>query len=51
MRLTSDDYLSLSKDGSSKKAISYLDKSIELSEGSSGAELSKIPLYEMLIWT
>lgn len=51
MRLTSDYALSLSYYGSSKKAIPYLDKSIELFEGSSWNELVKIPMYEMLIWT
>ncbi len=51
MRLTSDYALSLSNYGSSKKAIPYLDKSIELFEDSSWNELVKIPMYEMLIWT
>lgn len=51
MRITSDYALSLSHYGSSRKAIPYLDKSIQLFKVSSVDDLTKVPMYEMLVWT
>ena len=51
MRITSEYALSLSQYGSSRKAIPYLDKSIQLFKDSSFDDLRKISLYEMLVWT
>lgn len=51
MRITSDYALSLSHYGSSKKAILYLDKSIQFFKDSSVDDLPKVPMYEMLVWT
>ena len=51
MRLTSDYALSLSHYGSSKKAIPYLDKSIQQFKDSTCADLTKVSMYEILVWT
>jgi tetratricopeptide (TPR) repeat protein len=51
MRITSDYALSLSYYGSSRKAIPYLDKSIQLFKDSSVDDLTKVPMYEILVWT
>ena len=48
LRLTSDYALSLSNYGSSRKALPYLDKSIDLFHKSSIKELNEVPIYEML---
>ena len=50
MRLTSDYALSLSQYGSSKKALPYLDKAIQLFKNSSTEDLTKISMYETLVW-
>ena len=50
MRITSDYALALSQYGSSRKAIPYLDKAIQLFKDSSSKDLTKISLYEMLVW-
>jgi len=51
MRITSEYALSLSHYGSSRKAIPYLDKSIQLFKDRSVDDLTKVPMYEMLVWT
>ncbi|WP_026897707.1 hypothetical protein [Daejeonella oryzae] len=45
LRLTSDYALSLSQYGSSRKAIPYLDKSIQLFKNSSVKDLTKVQMY------
>lgn len=50
MRITSDYALALSQYGSSRKAIPYLDKAIQLFKDSSSKDLTKVPMYEMLVW-
>jgi tetratricopeptide (TPR) repeat protein len=51
MRLTSDYALSLSHYGSSKKSIPYLNKAIQLFKDSSFDDLTKLSMYEALVWT
>lgn len=51
MRITSDYALSLSQYGSSRKAIPYLDKAIQLFKDSSLTDLTKVYMYEILVWT
>jgi len=51
MRITSEYALSLSHYGSSRKAIPYLDKSIQLFKDRAVDDLTKVPMYEMLVWT
>lgn len=51
MRITADYALSLSHYGSSRIALPYLDKAIQLFKGSSIDDLTKVSMYEILIWT
>ena len=51
MRITSDYALSLSHYGSSRKSILYLDKAIQMFKNSSWKDLTKLSMYEMLVWT
>jgi len=51
MRLTSDYALFLSQYGSYKKSIPYLDKAIQLFKDSSFDDLTKLTMYETLVWT
>lgn len=51
MRITSDYALALSHYGSSRKSIPYLDKAIQMFKNSSWKDLSKLSMYETLIWT
>jgi hypothetical protein len=50
MRITAEYALSLSSYGSSKKSIPYLDKAIQLFKDSSQTDLTKIQMYEALVW-
>jgi tetratricopeptide (TPR) repeat protein len=51
MRITSDYPLSLSHYGSSRKAIPYLDKAVQMFKNSSWKDLTRLSMYEMLVWT
>jgi tetratricopeptide (TPR) repeat protein len=50
MRITAEYALSLSSYGSSKKSIPYLDKAIQLFKDSSQTDLTKVQMYEALVW-
>jgi hypothetical protein len=50
MRITAEYALSLSYYGSSKKSIPYLDKAIQLFKDRSQTDLTKVQMYEMLVW-
>jgi hypothetical protein len=50
MRITAEYALSLSQYGSSRKSIPYLDKSIQLFKDSSQTDLTKVHMFEMLVW-
>ncbi len=50
MRITAEYGLALSSYGSSKKSLSYLDKAIRLFKDSSADDLTKVPIYETLVW-
>jgi len=50
MRITAEYALSLSSYGSSAKSIPYLDKAIQLFKNSPQTDLSKVQMYEVLVW-
>ena len=50
MRITAEYGLALSRYGCSRKSIPYLDKAIQLFKDSSQTDLTKVQMYEMLIW-
>ncbi len=50
MRITAEYGLALSQYGSSKKSIPYLDKAIQLFKNSSQTDLTKVQMYETLVW-
>jgi len=50
MRITAEYALSLSQYGSSRKSIPYLDKAIQLFKNSSQTDLSRLQMFEMLVW-
>ena len=50
IRMIADYSLALSQYGSSRKALPYLDKSIQLFQKSSMEDLTKVPMYETLLW-
>jgi tetratricopeptide (TPR) repeat protein len=50
MRITAEYGMALSSYGSSKKSLPYLDKAIQLFKDSSQTDLTKVQMYETLVW-
>jgi hypothetical protein len=50
MRITAEYALSLSSYGSAKESMPYLDKAIQLFKYSSQTDLTKVQMYEALVW-